>query len=189
MKLMNKSLNIGDKNERTTKGIIVTSKYAKREKDYSRYFQRPSIKDARKRSREQAHVHRDFAIEESIKNIGQGKKYLIQTYGCQMNEHDSEAIIGIAEELGYTKANSHEEADLIILNTCAIRENAENRVFGELGRLKPLKRTNPDLILGVCGCMSQEEKVVNQIMEKHQHVDLVFGTHNIYRLQNISIMP
>ena len=164
------------------KELSLQANTQKGEKDYSRYFQRPSIKDARKRSREQAHVHRDFAIEESIKNIGQGKKYLIQTYGCQMNEHDSEAIIGIAEELGYTKANSHEEADLIILNTCAIRENAENRVFGELGRLKPLKRTNPDLILGVCGCMSQEEKVVNQIMEKHQHVDLVFGTHNIYRL-------
>ena len=155
------------------KELSLQANTQKGEKDYSRYFQRPSIKDARKRSREQAHVHRDFAIEESIKNIGQGKKYLIQTYGCQMNEHDSEAIIGIAEELGYTKANSHEEADLIILNTCAIRENAENRVFGELGRLKPLKRTNPDLILGVCGCMSQEEKVVNQIMEKHQHVDLV----------------
>lgn len=164
------------------KELALQANQLKAEKDYSRYFQRPSINGARKRSREQAHVHRDFAIEESIKNIGKGKKYLIQTYGCQMNEHDSEAIIGIAEELGYTKANSQDEADLIILNTCAIRENAENRVFGELGRLKRLKRTNPDLILGVCGCMSQEEKVVNQIMEKYQHVDLVFGTHNIYRL-------
>ena len=164
------------------KELSLQTNQPKAEKDYSRYFQRPSITSARKRSREHAHVHRDFAIEQSIKNIGKGKKYLIQTYGCQMNEHDSEAIIGIAEELGYTKAASHEEADLIILNTCAIRENAENRVFGELGRLKSLKRTNPDLILGVCGCMSQEEKVVNQIMEKYQHVDLVFGTHNIYRL-------
>lgn len=152
------------------------------EKDYSRYFQRPSISDARKRGRENTKVNRDFVIEDSIRNVGHGKKYLIKTYGCQMNEHDSEAIIGIAEELGYTKAKTEEEADLIILNTCAIRENAENRVFGELGRLKPLKRNNPDLILGVCGCMSQEEKVVNQLMEKFQHVDLIFGTHNIYRL-------
>ena len=164
------------------KELSLQANQPKAEKDYSRYFQRPSINSARKRSREQAHVHRDFVIEQSIKNIGKGKKYLIQTYGCQMNEHDSEAIIGIAEELGYSKAESQEEADLIILNTCAIRENAENRVFGELGRLKRLKRTNPDLILGVCGCMSQEEKVVNQIMEKYQYVDLVFGTHNIYRL-------
>ena len=152
------------------------------EKDYSRYFQRPSISNARKRGRENTKVNRDFLIEDSIRHIGQDKKYLIKTYGCQMNEHDSEAIIGIAEELGYTKAETEEEADLILLNTCAIRENAENRVFGELGRLKPLKRNNPDLILGVCGCMSQEEKVVNQLMEKFQHVDLIFGTHNIYRL-------
>ena len=164
------------------KELSLQANQPKAENDESLYFQRPSINIARKRSREQAHVHRDFVIEQSIKNIGKGKKYLIQTYGCQMNEHDSEAIIGIAEELGYSKAESQEEADLIILNTCAIRENAENRVFGELGRLKRLKRTNPDLILGVCGCMSQEEKVVNQIMEKYQYVDLVFGTHNIYRL-------
>lgn len=164
------------------KELSMQTKQKKAEKDYSRYFQRPSITDARKRGKEVTHVHRDFVIEDSIKNIGAGKKYLIQTYGCQMNEHDSEAIIGMAEELGYTKAESQEEADLIILNTCAIRENAENRVFGELGRLKRLKRKNPDLIIGVCGCMSQEEKVVNQLMEKYQQVDLIFGTHNIHRL-------
>ena len=157
-------------------------KTKKNDKDYSRYFQRPSINDARKRGRENTKVHRDFAIEESMNNVGYGKKYLIKTYGCQMNEHDSEAIQGIAEELGYTKAETQEEADLILLNTCAIRENAENKVFSELGRLKSLKRNNPNLILGVCGCMSQEEKVVNQLMERHPHVDLIFGTHNIYRL-------
>jgi len=151
-------------------------------KDFSRYFQRPSINDARKRGKEEIMVYRDFNIEQSIKNIGIGKKYLIQTYGCQMNEHDSEAMQGIAEELGYTKADSAAEADLILLNTCAIRENAENKVFGELGRLKKLKRKNPDMILGVCGCMSQEEKVVNRLMERFQYVDLIFGTHNIHRL-------
>src|SRR5699024_6806042 len=77
------------------------------------------------------------------------------------------------------------EADIILLNTCAIRENAENKVFGEIGHLKPLKLEKPDLILGVCGCMSQEESVVNRILQKHQHVDLIFGTHNIHRLPHL----
>ncbi|MFP3488404.1 radical SAM protein, partial [Staphylococcus sp. SIMBA_130] len=77
------------------------------------------------------------------------------------------------------------EADVVLLNTCAIRENAENKVFGELGHLKPLKMENPDLIIGVCGCMSQEESVVNRIMQKHQFVDLIFGTHNIHRLPEL----
>ena len=152
------------------------------EQDYSKYFHRPSIKDARKRGREAVEVHRDFVIEESIKKVGQNKKHFIQTYGCQMNEHDTEAIIGILEELGFSAASSKEEADIIILNTCAIRENAENKVFGEVGRLMSLKRTNPDLILAVCGCMSQEEGVVNKLMKKYPQVDLIFGTHNIHRL-------
>jgi len=151
-------------------------------KDFSRYFQRPSINDARKRGREDVQVHRDFAIGSSMKNIGRGKTYWIQTYGCQMNEHDSEAMQGIAEELGYAKAGSMQKADLILLNTCAIRENAENKVFGELGRLRKLKLNNPDMLIGVCGCMSQEEKVVNRLMERFQYVDLIFGTHNIHRL-------
>ncbi len=154
----------------------------KKSKDYSHYFNRPSISDARKRSRHEVEVHRDFMIEDSMKKVGQGKKHFIQTYGCQMNEHDTEAIIGILEAIGYDKAQSQEEADIIILNTCAIRENAENKVFGELGRLMKLKRTNPDLILGVCGCMSQEESVVNKLLQKYPQVDLIFGTHNIHRL-------
>ena len=154
----------------------------KTEKDYSKYFHRPSIQDARKRNRSQVEVHRDFVIDTAMKKVGQGKKHFIQTYGCQMNEHDTEAIVGILEELGYTKADKQTEADIIILNTCAIRENAENKVFGEIGRLMKLKRTNPDLILGVCGCMSQEESVVTRLMTKYQQVDLIFGTHNIHRL-------
>ena len=81
--------------------------------------------------------------------------------------------------------DSTEDADVILLNTCAIRENAENKVFGELGHLKPLKRKIRILLIGVCGCMSQEESVVNRIMQKHQHVDMIFGTHNIHRLPYI----
>src|SRR5699024_11115063 len=107
------------------------------------------------------------------------------TYGCQMNEHDTEVIAGILNNMGYEATSVTEEADIILLNTCAIRENAENRVFGEIGHLKALKVENPDLIVGVCGCMSQQESVVNRILKKHQHVDLIFGTHNIHRLPDL----
>lgn len=151
------------------------------EKDFSKYFQKPDLKQARKRGKEEVEVI-NFEMPENMPVIGTGKKFLIHTFGCQMNVHDTETISGILQNLGYEKADHEEEADVVILNTCAIRENAENKVFGVLGRLKHVKRNNPNLILGVCGCMSQEEKVVNTILQKYQHVDLVFGTHNIHRL-------
>jgi len=164
-------------------------KQTKPEKDYSVYFQRtfvaPNLKEARRRRRQAVRHLNDFSIPDDIKGIGAGKKYLIRTYGCQMNEHDSEVMAGILEEIGYTSTDVEEEADIILLNTCAIRENAENKVFGELGNLKQLKRENPELILGVCGCMAQEEAVVNRILQKYQHVDLIFGTHNIHRLPQL----
>ncbi|MFD1066296.1 tRNA (N6-isopentenyl adenosine(37)-C2)-methylthiotransferase MiaB [Oceanobacillus locisalsi] len=147
--------------------------------------QSPDIKQARKRRKEDIQFHYDFSIPEDMQRIGEGKKYLIRTYGCQMNEHDTEVMAGILTEMGYESTNVTEEADIILLNTCAIRENAENKVFGEIGHLKPLKLENPDLIIGVCGCMSQEESVVNRILEKHQHIDLIFGTHNIHRLPHL----
>src|SRR5699024_12456697 len=98
-------------------------------------------------------------------SIGEGKKFIIRTYGYQMNEHDTEVMAGILTEMGYESTAVTEEADIILLNTCAIRENAENKVFGEIGHLKPLKLEKPDLIIGVCGCMSQQESVVNRIMQ------------------------
>lgn len=147
--------------------------------------QTPDIKKARKRYREDVQVLYDFSIPEEMSTIGEGKKYLIRTYGCQMNEHDSEVMSGILSEMGYESTTDEEDADVIILNTCAIRENAENKVFGEIGHLKRLKVEKPDLILGVAGCMSQQETVVNRIMQKHQQVDLIFGTHNIHRLPQL----
>ena len=102
-----------------------------------------------------------------------------------MNEHDTEVMAGIFMALGYEATNSVDDANVILLNTCAIRENAENKVFGELGHLKALKLEKPDLLLGVCGCMSQEESVVKRILEKHHFVDMIFGTHNIHRLPQI----
>lgn len=151
------------------------------EKDYSKYFNKPNLKDAKSRKRREVNIE-DFTAVKSIAAIGKGKNYHIKTYGCQMNDHDSEGIAGILEQLGYVSCEDEAMADIIVLNTCAIRENAENRVFGELGRLKPLKVDNPDMILAICGCMSQEESVVDKVLKKYQQVDLIFGTHNIHRL-------
>ena len=165
-----------------------TNSTTKQEKDYSQYFQTayspPSLKDAKKRGKEDIKF-KNFEISDQFLNMGKGRKFHIQTYGCQMNEHDTEVMAGILMELGYEHTDTVDNADVILLNTCAIRENAENRVFGELGHLKPLKLERPDLIIGVCGCMSQEESVVNRILEKHQFVDMIFGTHNIHSLPEI----
>jgi len=161
----------------------------KKTEDFAKYFQQtyqaPNLKEARRRRRNTTQYLNDFSIPENLAGIGEGKRFLIRTYGCQMNEHDTEVMAGILEEIGYTSTEKEDEADIILLNTCAIRENAENKVFGEIGHLKPLKLEKPDLILGVCGCMAQEEAVVNRILQKHQHVDLIFGTHNIHRLPQL----
>lgn len=161
----------------------------KSEKDYSKYFETvytpPSLKEAKKRGKEEVKYHKDFNIPEEFYQMGKGRKFYIRTYGCQMNEHDTEVMAGIFESLGYEATDSVEDANVILLNTCAIRENAENKVFGELGHLKHLKKENPDLLIGVCGCMSQEESVVNKILKTYTQVDMIFGTHNIHRLPNI----
>lgn len=158
---------------------------SKSEKDYSIYFQPPSLSDAKKRGKEEIQVHYDFEIPDELKEIGKDRYYLIQTYGCQMNEHDTETIKGMLEQMGYRSTEDRKQADIILLNTCAVRENAEDKVFGELGHLKHLKLEKPSLLLGVCGCMSQEEAVVNRILQKHPFVDLIFGTHNIHRLPHL----
>ena len=155
------------------------------EKDFSQYFQPPSLSDAKQRGKESIEVLYDFSISDEMKQFGEGKYYMIRTYGCQMNEHDSEMIMGLLEEMSYQSTDDKLQADVILLNTCAVRENAEDKVFGELGHLKALKLQNPSLVLGVCGCMSQEEAVVNRITQKHPFVDLIFGTHNIHRLPQL----
>lgn len=152
-------------------------------KDYSEYFKAPSLKEARHRGKDDIH-HIDDAYEIPVDmiGIGKGQKYYIQTYGCQANERDSETLAGILESMGYEEAEDIKDAQVVLLNTCAIRENAEEKVFGKIGYLKNLKRTHPELIFGICGCMAQEEVAVKKILEKHPQIDLIFGTHNIHRL-------
>ena len=112
-------------------------------------------------------------------------KYMIQTFGCQMNEHDSEKLCAMLDDMGYVKGMMVDECDLIIYNTCAVRENAELKVFGNLGHLKFAKRKNPELKIAVCGCMTQQPHVVEEIKSKYNHVDLVFGTHNLYKFPEL----
>lgn len=145
----------------------------------------PSLKMAQKRTNDQTKINHSFEIEDRFKTLGKHQTYAIRTYGCQANERDTETLQGILEAIGYTKAEELMSADLILLNTCAIRENAEQKVFGQIGALKNLKLEKPNLIFGICGCMAQEESVVKEIMEKYHHVDLVFGTHNIHRLPQL----
>lgn len=175
--------------QRLNAGLLEPTQVKSPEKDYSQYFQTvyapPSLKDAKKRGKEEIAYHDDFKIDERFRGMGNNRKFFIRTFGCQMNEHDTEVIAGILIGLGYEPTENVKEANLILLNTCAIRENAENKVFGELGHYKPLRQKNPDVLIGVCGCMSQEESVVNKILKTYDQVDMIFGTHNIHRLPNI----
>ena len=146
----------------------------------------PNINEARKRSDKE--VEYIYLNKEYNQDAFKGQKYFLKTYGCQMNVHDSEEIAARLESLGLTATDSIENADVVILNTCAIRENAHDKLYGFLGRCKHEKeKNNKDLIIGICGCMAQEEGVVKELMDKHPYVDIVFGTHNIYELQDLLI--
>ncbi len=112
-------------------------------------------------------------------------KYTLQTFGCQMNENDSEKLAGMLREMGYVPAKTVEESDLIIFNTCCVRENAEEKVYGHLGALKKLHQDNPNLVIAVCGCMMQQKTVQEEIKKKYKQVDLVFGTHNLYQFPEL----
>lgn len=143
----------------------------------------PNLKEAGKRTKNPiTFVLDDYELPESLKTLGLNKKYYIKTYGCQMNVHDTENIKAILDMMSYEETDNFESADLILLNTCAIRENAHNKMFGFLGRVKHLKETRPHIVTAICGCMAQEENVVEALMKKYKWVDIVFGTHNIHRL-------
>ena len=110
-------------------------------------------------------------------------KYYIHTYGCQMNIHDSEKIAGILRDMGYNECNSPEEADVVVFNTCCIRETAEKKIYGHIGQMKKLKRKKPNLIVAVCGCMSQQEGAAEHIRQSYPFVDVVLGTGNLNMLR------
>ena len=147
---------------------------------------KPSYSKARRRTKEEVKVLTDaYIMNNELSKIGINKKYHIITYGCQANVRDSETISAILEDMSFTSTDNMEDADLILLNTCAIRENAHNKVFGMIGRIKHLKEEKPGIILAIGGCMAQEVSVVNELERKKKYVDVVFGTHNIQNLPKL----
>lgn len=113
------------------------------------------------------------------------KKFTIVTFGCQMNEHDSENIKGMLSNMGYEETDNIQDADMILYNTCAVRENAETRFFGNIGALRHLKKKKPNLVIATCGCMMQEPHIVKELTSKYKHVNIIFGTHNLYKFPEL----
>ena len=147
---------------------------------------KPDFKEARTMDKRNYETKK-FELDEKYRNYFKGKTYFLKTYGCQMNEHDSENIEAILKELGFMQEEDYKKADLILLNTCSIRENAHNKAYGMLGRCKHLKEERPELMVGLCGCMAQEEVVVNSILEKFPWMNFVVGTHNFNEIPNLLV--
>ena len=123
-------------------------------------------------------------VRKKKEELGRPLSFCIETFGCQMNARDSEKLRGILEEIGYIKSDS-ESSDFVIYNTCTVRENANLRVYGRLGYLHALKKKNPHMMIGLCGCMMQEPEVVEKLKKSYRFVNLIFGTHNIYKLAEL----
>ena len=123
-------------------------------------------------------------VREFEQKKGRRPTAFIQTFGCQMNARDSEKLLGILEEAGFVQG-ADENSDFVLYNTCTVRENANLKVYGRLGYLGGLKRKNPDMLIALCGCMMQEPQVVEKIWKSYRHVDIIFGTHNIFRLAEL----
>ena len=130
-------------------------------------------------------IRRQLETAEIYGNRYPGGKYRVECFGCQQNEADAEHIAGIAEAMGYVPAEGREDADLIVINTCAVREHAELRALSNTGGLKKLKKKNPGLIIAVCGCMAQEQSRTDQLMGSYPYVDIVFGTDRIHTLPEL----
>lgn len=126
-------------------------------------------------------------VKKKSEELGRPMTFFTQTFGCQMNARDSEKILGILQTIGYEETDS-EQADLVLYNTCTVRENANLKVYGRLGQLKRYKSKNPDMLTILCGCMMQEPEVIERIKKSYRNVDIIFGTHNIFKLAELLAM-
>lgn len=126
-------------------------------------------------------------VKEQSEKLGRPLTACTTTFGCQMNARDSEKLLGILEQIGYQEETNEEEADFVIYNTCTVRENANMRVYGRLGQLNRVKKQKPHMLIGLCGCMMQEPEVVEKLKKSYRFVDLIFGTHNIYKFAELIV--
>ncbi len=126
-------------------------------------------------------------VQEREEKAGRKLTFCVTTFGCQMNARDSEKLVGILEKIGYIEETDEEKADFVIYNTCTVRENANMRVYGRLGQLKHSKKRNPHMMIALCGCMMQEPEVVEKLKKSYRFVDIVFGTHNIYKFAELIV--
>ena len=124
-------------------------------------------------------------VQQQSEEAGRPLTFCVTTFGCQMNARDSEKLVGILEKIGYVEETEEEKADFVIYNTCTVRENANQRVYGRLGQLKHVKKSNPHMMIGLCGCMMQEPQVVEKLKKSYRFVDIIFGTHNIYKFAEL----
>ncbi len=124
-------------------------------------------------------------LKKKMEEAGRQLTFCVTTFGCQMNARDSEKLVGILEQIGYVEEPNEEKADFVIYNTCTVRENANMRVYGRLGQLNRVKKKNPHMMIGLCGCMMQEPKVIEKLKKSYRFVDIVFGTHNIYKFAEL----
>ena len=145
----------------------------------------PNMDEARKRVGTIETIKYDYVPSDNLINRFKGKKAYIRTYGCQANIRDEETMMGLLASIGMIKTENANEADVAIINTCAVRENAEDKVFGEIGEFKNLKAKNKDLVVLLCGCMVQQKHIVEDTLKRFPHVDIFFGTHNINDLLKI----
>lgn len=126
-------------------------------------------------------------VKKMSEELGRPLTFCVTTFGCQMNARDSEKLVGILERIGYVEEAVEEKADFVIYNTCTVRENANMRVYGRLGQLNRVKKKNPYMMIGLCGCMMQEPQVVEKLQKSYRFVDLIFGTHNIYKFAELIV--
>ena len=146
------------------------------------YKSEPDMKKARNRVDSPNTIKEPLSCSQRVRDFAQNKRYSIVTFGCQANVRDEEILSGYLEFAGFSKAEDPQDADFVILNTCAVRENAEEKVYGEIGRYKAKARKDKDFLLAVCGCMMQEEGVARKVMASYPYVNLVFGTHNVHKI-------
>ena len=149
------------------------------------YKSLPNMAEARNRKDFPITHYEDLSCAKKVKDFAKGKTYAIVTFGCQANVRDEEILSGYLEFAGFSKSNDPLSADFVILNTCAVRENAEEKVYGEIGRYKAIALKNKNFLLAVCGCMMQQEKMAEKIMHSYPYVNLIFGTHNIHKILDL----